>query len=341
MWIQRLKILLVLCGVMIPATAMLPRLSSPAAAEPAAAPAQASQAARQNSGAPSVKDYNKFTHKSHSGSVRVPGTQQTRELKCDYCHDRSAPPAALVASPERNKKILLDFPVHRTCIECHVVQFTAKPPETCSVCHQADAGLTARPPQREFPERYDFNVYFDAKQHETHDTYTFTDGSKLDCAFCHAPTQRQVGREIGAHGQCFVCHAPASNDQKAQQKSDCSVCHTQMVDKAPKRNLLSIAYGARFSHQTHVGYVSGDCKKCHSVTGGYNQPSAKPGTIRVRQHLSERERGGRGCFSCHDGNSHPGVNNGRPVFTGEYTAPEQGACTKCHGDNLKVTPARG
>ena len=70
------------------------------------------------SGAAATVDYNKFTHKAHAGSVKVPGTQQTRELKCDYCHDRTVPPSTLVASPERNKKIQLDFPQHRSCIEC-------------------------------------------------------------------------------------------------------------------------------------------------------------------------------------------------------------------------------
>lgn len=342
MWNQRLKILFVLCGMAVLATTLLLRPSSQAAAGPTPEPQPRTPQASPAAPAAATVDYNKFTHKAHAGSVKVPGTQQTRELKCDYCHDRTAPPSALVASPERNKKIQLDFPQHRSCIECHVVQFTGKPPETCSICHDRQGGLTARPPQREFPKRYDFNLFFDTKQHEAHVAYKFTDGKMLDCAFCHAPTPKQVGREIGGHPECYACHAPTSGDEKARQKAGCIACHTQMVDKPPVRSTASIAYGARFSHQTHVGYVSGNCNACHTVTGGYNQPAGKPGTIKVRQHLGERERGGKGCFSCHDGGSHSGVFNGRAVFSGEYgPTGTGGSCVKCHGDNLRVFPASG
>jgi hypothetical protein len=339
MWIQRLKILLVLCGMVSLAPMMWLRPSSLAAAEPAQT-APAAQTAQ-----PAVKkDYNgKFTHQSHTGTVKVLGTNQTRELKCDYCHERTPVRSALAPAPPRNEKIQLDFPPHRSCIECHVVQFTAKTPETCGICHQRDKGMTARPPQRDFPVRYDYNLYFDTKQHEAHIGYKFTDGKALDCAFCHQPTERKVGRVVAQHPECYACHTPNSGDQKAQMKSDCIVCHTQMIPTPPPpRVYRSVAYGAKFSHQTHADYVQGRCDVCHTVTGGYNQPAPKPATIRIREHVRDRERSGKGCFSCHDGGSHSGVNGGRPVFSGEYGPNNSGSCVKCHsGDKFSVPVATG
>ena len=300
---------------------------------PAAAWSQSSSKAP----ASGQKDYSRFTHKSHSGVVAVPGTSATRELKCDSCHTRAAKLPSVVANPDRNQRLGLSFPGHKACVECHVAQFTTRPLATCNICHETKDGLGARPPQRDFPKRTDYNVFFDAKQHEAHIGYQYADGKKLDCAACHQATQKRMARLIPSHPECYACHTPSSSDVKAEKKSGCVVCHTQVVESVAPRDYRSLAYGARFTHDTHVGYVKGDCAACHSVSGGYNRPGAPPGTIRIRQHVKDLERSGKGCFSCHDGGSH----YGRTVFSGEYGPSGQGACTKCHGEELKVTPATG
>ncbi len=286
---------------------------------------------------PKQTDYSRFTHQSHAGSVKIPGTGSTRELKCDSCHERSATPKSVVENPARNQHLGLSFPGHRACIECHVVQFTSRSLTTCTICHETAQGLTSRPPQREFPRRYDYNLFFDTKQHEAHGGYQYPDGKKLDCAACHQPTQKRIARLIPSHPECYACHTPASRDEKAAKKSGCAVCHTQIATSVAARDYRSLAYGARFSHDTHVGYAKADCSACHTISGGYNRPAAKPGTMRVRQHTTDRERSGKGCFSCHDGGSH----GGRTVFSGEYGPSGQGACAKCHGEELKVFPASG
>ncbi|MEP7271388.1 MAG: cytochrome c3 family protein [Acidobacteriota bacterium] len=286
---------------------------------------------------PAPKDYSKFTHQSHLGSVKIPGTANTRQLKCDSCHDRSEARSTIVQNTFRNHKLGLSFPGHRACVQCHVAQFTAQPLATCNICHSSEKGLTTRPPQRDFPARYDYNVFFDTKQHEAHVGYKYADGKRLDCAACHEATQKKLARLIPSHPECYVCHTPSSHDEKARARSGCIVCHTQPVARVEARDYRSLAYGARFSHDTHVGYVSGDCSACHTITGGYNRPSGRPGTIRVKQHSTERERTGKGCFSCHDGGSH----YGRTIFSGDYGPAGQGSCTKCHGDELKVIPATG
>jgi hypothetical protein len=288
------------------------------------------------------KNYERFTHQTHQGMVKVPNTNFARELKCDTCHERPGPREianGIVATTERNKQLSLKFPGHKACVECHVVEFTSRPPQTCTICHNTEQGLTARPPQRDFPPRYDFNAFFDAKQHELHVTYLLpNNGQRLDCAFCHQPTAKPSFLTIASHPECYACHSPQSGDQKGSQKSGCVVCHTEPAPNLQpfSAKYVSRAYGANFTHKAHVGYVNGRCDACHTISGGYNQPA--PTSLRIKQHLSPGERSGRGCFSCHDG----GVHYGRKVFSGEPGTEGGGSCNKCHTrDDFKVIPTSG
>ena len=270
-------------------------------------------------------DYSRFTHKTHTGAVKLPGSQETRELKCDACHERIVSRQPLLAANEHNQRLQVNFPGHKACVECHITQFTKRPLQTCAICHNQSQGMTARPPQRDFPARRDYNAYFDGKQHVDHvNKYALADGKKLECTSCHKPTAKQAALTIPAHAECYVCHAPNSSDAKAKLKADCSVCHTQMTERAEPFSQLytSRAFGAFFAHRTHVTYAGGSCAICHTLEGKYNQPLAAPSKIRVKEHLSPGERSGRGCFSCHDGGTH----YGRAAFSGE----DAGACIKCH-----------
>lgn len=281
-------------------------------------------------------NYEKFTHASHSGTVSVPGTNHARVLKCDSCHNRRDRIESIVQTTDRNRRLGLKFPGHKACIECHVDQFTGTPQKTCTICHETRQGLTARPPQRDYPTRYDFNAFFDAKQHELHIGYKLPASGKMtDCNFCHKQDARPAVLTIASHTECFACHSPSSGDAKGSEKSGCTVCHTQpATDVQPySAKYVSRAYGALFTHKSHVAYMNGKCDMCHTISGGYNQPV--PASLRVRQHLTPAERGGRGCFSCHDG----GVHYGRKVFSGEPGSEGGGSCQKCHTrEDFKVFP---
>lgn len=272
-------------------------------------------------------DYSHFTHKTHTGKVKVPDTKQERELKCDSCHVRQAARAsapARVATTKRNEDLQVKFPGHQACVECHIRQFTSPSFESCTICHSREQGLNQQPPQRDFPARKDYNALFDAKQHVDHvNKYPLANGQKQDCNYCHKPTTKQAALTIPSHSVCYTCHAPESSDAKAKLKAGCSVCHTQVVEKVEPfvTKLTNRAYGALFSHKTHVGYVGGSCNACHTIEGGYNQPDAAPTKIQVKQHFNrDQKQSGRGCFSCHDGGTH----YGRQVFSGN------GDCKKCH-----------
>jgi hypothetical protein len=342
-WLRKLKIALALgclavCAILVnpfPARGQQANKQSPgrqpSGKQPAGEPPAKQPQAKQ------PVDYSRFTHQTHQGQVKVPNTNFVRELKCDSCHERPGArelSAGIVGTTPRNLNLTLKFPGHKACVECHVVQFTSKPQQTCVICHNTQQGLNARPPQRDFPERYDFNAFFDAKQHENHVTYKLADGKQVECAFCHKPTDKTLAVNIGSHPECYVCHAPGSFDQKASAKNDCAVCHTQMVTPRPEpfsAKLSSRAFGAKFSHVEHAKYM--DCAACHSIQGGYNQNS--PSSPRVKQHNTAAQAGGRGCFSCHDGKQH----YGRAVFSGD----DAQSCGRCHntGGEVKVLKVRG
>src|SRR5262245_18958587 len=297
-------------------------------------------APKQPASAPKAPiNYERFTHQSHLGMVKIPGTEQSRELKCDKCHERVDVTKSIVASTDRNLRLSLKFPGHKACVDCHVVQFTGKPQQTCTICHDTKGGLNTRPPQRDFAQRYDFNAFFDAKQHELHVAYLFPDGKKLDCNCCHQQPAKPSILTIASHPECYSCHTPTSGDQKAKLKSDCVVCHTEKVTSAPpfSAKYISRAYGALFTHKAHVDYVKNDCYACHTITGGYNRPT--PTSVRIKQHINNpNERNGRGCFSCHDG----GLHYGRKVFSGEPGDNGGGSCQRCHNRNdFKVFPTSG
>lgn len=271
-------------------------------------------------------DYSRFTHKTHSGAVRISPSHETQELKCDSCHERRvsrAPVDRSVATTERNERLQVNFPAHRACVECHITQFTAH--QTCAICHSQE--LASLPPQRDFPARRDYNAYFDGKQHVDHvNKYPLPGGGKLDCVYCHKPTVKQAALTIPSHQECYVCHAPGSGDPKGSLKAGCGVCHRSPTNPEQiepfSAKLKSRAFGASFAHKTHVDYAGAKCVACHTIEGRYNQPLPAPTKIRVKNHLSPGERSGRGCFSCHDGGTH----YGRAVFSGE----DARRCAECH-----------
>ncbi len=279
-------------------------------------------------------NYNRFTHQTHLGVVKVPGTFQAHELKCDSCHDQRDLAKDLVPNPDHNKQRLLKFPGHKACVECHVQQFTSLPQETCSICHVVkqgpNNGLTVRPPQRDFPGRSDFNAFFDSKQHETHVAYKLPDGGKIDCKSCHKQTDKPAPLAVASHPECYVCHSPNSLDQKASLKSGCIVCHTeQRADDVSVYGRLSKAFGAKFEHKTHVGYAKDNCFACHTISGGYNQNS--PVSLKTTAHNTGGQIAGKGCFTCH---------NGRTAFSGEPGSTRP--CSTCHTrDDGKVFPLSG
>src|SRR5262249_4957169 len=160
-WLKRVKIAIALGSLALclslagPFAASGQQSKKSSGKQPAAAPADQSPA-KQPGG------YNRFTHQSHLGLIKVPNTNFARDLKCESCHERPSDreiESSIIETTDRNKKLGLKFPGHKACVDCHVVQFTTKPQQTCVICHKTDQGLIARPPQRDFPQRYDLTRF--------------------------------------------------------------------------------------------------------------------------------------------------------------------------------------
>lgn len=327
---EKIKLALALAGLAACLALLNPFAARGQQSKPSPTPATATPTA-------TPPNYERFTHQTHLGVVKVPGTFQAHELKCDSCHDQRDLMKELVPTSPRNKQLRLKFPGHKACVECHVTEFTALPQKTCSICHVVkpgpNNGLTARPPQRDFPLRTSFNAFFDAKQHATHAGYDLPNGNKTSCNFCHQQVGTKAALSVASHPECYVCHSPNSANQKASQKTGCFVCHTeQRWDDIAVYGRRGRAFGAKFAHDIHVRHVNGDCSKCHAPGGGsYNQTS--PSVLKITAHASAEQRG-KGCYSCHNGNtafsSEPGVGTGG------------GSCAKCHDDpSGKITLKSG
>src|SRR5689334_136951 len=136
-WLKRVKIALALGGLALCAILMNPFAARGQQHSPAAQPAK--QAPTKT-----TIDYSRFTHQTHQGLVKVPNTNFARDLKCDSCHERPGQreiSTGIVGTTARNKNLSLKFPGHKACVECHVVQFTSKPQQTCVICHNTEQGL--------------------------------------------------------------------------------------------------------------------------------------------------------------------------------------------------------
>ena len=174
-------------------------------------------------------DYNRFTHQTHLGGDQSPEHQlraQTEMRVVPRTAQRDSEISNnIVPTTDRNKQLKLKFPGHKACIECHVVQFTSKPQQTCVICHNTQQGLIARPPQRDFPQRYDFNVFRRGK-HELHVTYKLSDGKQMELHLLQTdpedPSPLPYPRSL-----MLQMPSPGSFDEKAKVKGNCVVCHTQ------------------------------------------------------------------------------------------------------------------
>lgn len=118
----------------------------------------------------------------------------------------------------------------------------------------------------------------------------------IACATCHAPVAQAT--EIGPS-----VHVALPTGEAAQA---CTQCHDPVPPAPPPRH---VERAIRFSHAEHLGYVGGDCTKCHVATDE---------AVRIvgPQHARDPAPGTATCTSCHD-------------HAVEYA---QAKCQTCHRD---------
>jgi Cytochrome c7 and related cytochrome c len=102
----------------------------------------------------------------------------------------------------------------------------------------------------------------------------------IACTACHAPIE-----QAGEIGPTVHVKLPAGDAAQA-----CQQCH-DTVPAAPAQR--EYPGSIHFSHAAHLGYVQGDCTRCHEATDA---------SVRLvgPQHARDPAPGTATCTSCHD-----------------------------------------
>lgn len=244
-------------------------------------------------------DYSKFSHSRPREHADLMG-----RANCVSCHRRSDGSA----TPR--------FPVHKDCMQCHLVQFTSAASQDnpiCMICHTREGINSPKAPLKNFSALRSFNAEFDHAQH----LQGIESARPLKgCADCHTATSAGVAQTIptrlDAHAGCYKCHASGG---QASGLSSCGSCH-KFVRYSPTP-ITARAYRVGFSHAEHGARQRLSCEGCHNVMGR-NLPQARQvSSIATAQHKSNLRA--RSCMACHDG---------RRAFGDK--GPNFDDCKRCH-----------
>ncbi len=310
---------------------------------------QSSFEARAQGKGPKNK-YGSFTHKSHMGDVKVPGTAKTQKLDCASCHTITREKPDVAAYPNTKPG---DSKTHSACTDCH--EFTGRQavvsgvmPAMCLICHSSNVTASAAMKKnlRGFPNpTVEVSQFGDAFSHKTHKDYL----DKFNCSECHTLNQAPVtilgakfskGEVMSSPGHpgCFTCHF----DEKTITKKsptfalNCVGCHADLKPakgKAPdpavlffKRRVVEpVAPAKPFSHEDHS---SDGAVKGVSINNG------------VRGKVSNQTKE---CMSCHltgmtadkraDFYFDPKTKTAQPAINGCKDCAPVNGCLNCHQRN--------
>ena len=252
------------------------------------------------------QDYSRFSHSTPREHADLMGRSN-----CGSCHRRG------------DSSTIPRFPVHKDCIGCHLVQFTAHASTDnplCTICHTKDGLNTPNPPTKSFPSLVSFNAKFDHAQH-----LLGIEGAQPAewCAACHTPANRGVAQTIparlNAHQTCYQCHSPG---KQAGNFSSCGSCHE--FGRYSRTPIAARSYRVGFSHADHSSRKRLNCESCHGVKRRGLPQRQQVSSILPAQHYANPRA--QSCKTCH---------NGKRTF-GD-TGPGFTDCVRCHkGMNFKT-----
>ncbi len=243
----------------------------------------------------------RFTHNIH----------ENEGLDCDLCHelDDSGWPG---------------MPDHDMCSVCHEID-EDNPDDHCARCHtRPDQSIDPAAPRLSDEVRF---------SHQTHD-----DGG-VECATCHADSERRALQEKNIMDWCMDCHA-----QTNPELNECSVCHT-VLDKDVRptsRQGIPIAHGnpqlwekvhgresrrdLEFCLTCHDHETS--CEECHRR----NPPDSHNLAWRRRSHGVRASWDRQNCAVCHEEDSCVRCHQKTtPVSHGAgWGPPHNRHCVSCH-----------
>ena len=227
-------------------------------------------------------DYSKFSHSTPEKH------KELTDRSCIACHRRN------------DNQLQPRFPLHRDCIGCHLVQFTASisaSPDNpiCTICHSQDGLNSSNPTTKRFPALISFDARFDHAQHMRGiESARPRDG----CSACHAAAGRGVAQTIptslSAHRTCYECHSPGG---RASSFSSCDSCHA-LAAYSPT-TIAARAYRVSFSHADHGVRQRLTCESCHNVLGRGLPQRKQVSSILPAQHFANARA--QSCMTCHNG----------------------------------------
>jgi hypothetical protein len=312
-------------------------------------PAISFEAGAQGKGAAKSK-YGSFTHKSHTGEIKIPGTAKTQKLDCAYCHTVTKEKQDVAAYPNTRPG---NNETHSACTECH--EFTGRQavvsgvlPAMCVICHSSNVAAVPvmKKNLRGFPNpAVEVSQFGDQFSHKSHKDYL----DKFNCSECHTANTEPVtilGQKFSkgeamsspSHPSCFTCHF----DEKTVTKKsptfalNCVGCHADLKPakgKAPdpavlffKRKVVEpVAPEKPFSHEDHS---SDGAVKGVSINNG------------VKGKISNQTKE---CMSCHltamtaekraDFFLDPKTKAAQPAINGCADCVPVNGCLNCHQRN--------
>ena len=301
--------------------------------------------------------YGKFTHASHAGDVKVPGTSQTQKLDCAYCHTVTKEKQEVGVYPNTKPG---DNKTHSACTDCH--DFTGRQavvsgvfPAMCVICHSSNQSGVAvmKKNLRAFPNAGVVESQFgDLFSHKTHKDYL----DKFNCSECHtannapvtiitAKFDKGVKMSNPEHPSCFTCHF----DEKTVTKKNptyalnCVGCHADMnpkPDAKGKKPPTPPATAVHFLVRKIVEPVAPEkpfSHEDHSSDGAVKGVSINNG---VKGKISNQTKE---CMSCHltgltaekraDFFLDPKTKTAQPVINGCTDCAPVNGCLNCHQRN--------
>jgi nitrate/TMAO reductase-like tetraheme cytochrome c subunit len=230
----------------------------------------------------SLQKYSRFSHSSPREHAAL-----TVSSNCDSCHRRN------------DGSLEPRFPVHKDCIGCHLVQFTASNSSSsenpiCTSCHTTDALNALSSLTKKFPGLRSFTADFDHAQHMQGIESARPAGG---CATCHVPTRQGAAKTIparlSAHQTCYQCHSPG---KKAGNHSSCGSCHT--LGPYSPTSTSARAYRMGFSHRDHDQRERLTCQNCHKLRGRGLPRTRQVSSILPAQHFANPRA--QNCLTCHN-----------------------------------------
>lgn len=249
-----------------------------------------------------VPDYSKFSHSSPKEHADLMGREN-----CSSCHRRS------------DASLAPRFPLHKDCIGCHVVQFTAANSSSpvnpiCTICHKAESLNSSTAPLKTFPRLASFTADFD---HAQHLKGIESARPSAGCVACHRPANRAVAETIpaslNAHQVCYECHSPG---KQASQTASCGACH-RFGSHSPT-STMARAYRVGFSHADHGSRERLTCERCHNVRERGLPQVRQVSSVLAVEHVPLSRA--QSCKTCHFG---------RPGAVGDK-GPNFDDCKRCH-----------